>query len=280
MADAQSSSVEQFGDWDREGFTPVLGANIHYAVRGEGDPVVMLHKMGGWYADYRWAAPHIAQRYQAVAMDAPGQGLSRISGELAYVLNIEEHATAIVSALESIGITRFHIVGCSLGGDIGVVASAFYPDRVKTLTLCSMSLGDYMSVPDLIKRDESGFYAGGFGPNEIAIPTRPEDVADGWFIDKTRVSEMNASRLLAGRWMIRVSRGISHCDFPSYLPRIQCPTLLLYGEKGHFNQFGDLALEKIKDSRRYIVPGGNSFVFEESMGVVTPMLFEHFERVR
>jgi pimeloyl-ACP methyl ester carboxylesterase len=169
----------------------------------------------------------------------------------------------------------FHIAGCSLGGDVAVVMAALYPERVRSIAAWSMSMGPPMSVDGLRARDAAGFYKG-FDENEVALPQTIDDVAPGWFIDRERIHEQNASRKMAGPWMKPVSRGISRCNFPAYMPRVKCPMVITYGEQRHFGEFAEEVLAKVKGSRQVTLPGAVSFMHEDQPRMLVDMIADHF----
>src|ERR1051326_4647789 len=56
-------------------FLAVEGAPIHYARRGEGRPVVLLHGSDGFLQDYATTVlDRMAVEFDAVAFDRPGHG--------------------------------------------------------------------------------------------------------------------------------------------------------------------------------------------------------------
>ena len=268
------------GKWDKLASATVVGARLHYAESGRGDPVVLLHKMGGWSGDWRHAAPLIADGgRRAIAFDLLAQGNSKVFGDISYFIPLEQHAISVMTALDLMGVDKIHAAGCSLGADVCLVMATLFPKRVRSITLTSMSLGDEMDIAALRERDASGFYDKGFDAADIAIPTRPADVVAGWFTDNERVHEMNETRRMAGSWMKPVSRGISRCDFPDYLRRVETPTLLLYGEHGHFRQFEDLAVNTIRNVKRVVLPGAGSFIHEDHPGEWTAAVERHIAEV-
>ena len=170
-----------------------------------------------------------------------------MAGSPPYVMTIEEQAAAVVAALDAMDLRRFAVVGCSLGGDIGLAMAAMWPQRVTHFGLISASLGGPVSLEDLQERERKNFYSG-FDQNEIALPSVQSRLEKGWYNDQKGFDISDASRAKAGPWLKRASRGIAHADFPGLPAHVKCPTLLIYGENGHFNQFGDVALDDIAKS--------------------------------
>src|ERR1700722_14105875 len=76
--------------WTKEGFVRRPGMRIHYASLGEGPPVILLHKLGGWIADWRYIAPALGTRHRVIVIDSPGHGDSAVEGPIPYLLSLPE----------------------------------------------------------------------------------------------------------------------------------------------------------------------------------------------
>jgi len=113
------------------------GIQIHYADRGRGVPVVLLHGFTGSYARH-WEGPGVMEAletagYRAIAMDCRGHGQSgkpRDSSQ--YGL---EMVRDVVRLLDRLNVERAHIVGYSMGGAIANQLLVRYPSRLLTVTL-------------------------------------------------------------------------------------------------------------------------------------------------
>lgn len=113
------------------------GVQIHYADRGRGVPVVLLHGFTGSYARH-WEAPGVMQAletagYRVIAMDCRGHGQSgkpQESGQYGV-----EMVRDVVRLLDHLNVERAHIVGYSMGGATASQLLVKYPKRVLTVTL-------------------------------------------------------------------------------------------------------------------------------------------------
>ena len=97
-------------------------------------PVVLLH--GAMYDESRfsWDAlfPALSERYHVFALDTPRHGKSRPwKGELGRVrLNEILHET-----IGQLKLSRFSIVGLSMGGSLAIEYAAAYPEQVRSMAL-------------------------------------------------------------------------------------------------------------------------------------------------
>ena len=97
--------------WTGEGYVQRGGVRIHYATAGNGPPLVLLHKLGGWLSDWRHVAPAMAAKYRVIAMDMPGHGESTVQGPVPYLQTLPESAALILAALDELNVTRFDLIG-------------------------------------------------------------------------------------------------------------------------------------------------------------------------
>lgn len=125
------------------------GCNFYYESDAFVDPwtnpeVVLIHH-GAFRSSkfwYHWVPP-LADRYHVIRRDFRGMGRSSIP-EPGYKWTIEALADDVVAFMDVLKIDKIHYMGESLGGIVGIVMAANYPDRLHSLTLCSTptDLGD------------------------------------------------------------------------------------------------------------------------------------------
>jgi pimeloyl-ACP methyl ester carboxylesterase len=115
---------------ERSGQADVNGISIHYAVYGEGSPVILLH--GGMAnADY-WGnqVPALAPHHTVIVMDSRGHGRStRDSRPLSYDLMADD----VVALMDVLRVPKSDVVGWSDGGTLGLDLAMRYPERVRKI---------------------------------------------------------------------------------------------------------------------------------------------------
>ena len=84
---------------------------------------------------YHWV-PALAGRYRVVRRDLRGHGQSSDPGR-DHKWSIDELIDDMKSFLDALGLDRVHYVGESIGGILGAVFAAKWPERLKSLTVCS-----------------------------------------------------------------------------------------------------------------------------------------------
>jgi pimeloyl-ACP methyl ester carboxylesterase len=112
---------------DRSGDAEVDGIKIHYAIYGQGSPVIFLH---GALAnvDY-WGnqVPAVAAHHTVILMDSRGHGRStRDARSYGYDLMADD----VVALLDALKIPKADVVGWSDGGILGIDLALRHKDRV------------------------------------------------------------------------------------------------------------------------------------------------------
>jgi pimeloyl-ACP methyl ester carboxylesterase len=106
---------------------------------GDGDPVVMIHGLGGTKASFLPTVVSLARAgYHAIAIDQPGFGDSH--KPLLAPYDAPFMARAAVTFLDARGIDAAHFVGNSLGGRVTLELGLAHPERTRKLALLACSL--------------------------------------------------------------------------------------------------------------------------------------------
>lgn len=145
----------------------VNGITIEYDVQGpdSGEPLLLIMGLGGQLT--RWAQPlmdkFVARGFHAIRFDNRDVGLSekfavtpfvqeviaaRMRGETPDVpYTLDDMAADAVGLLDHLGIARAHVCGVSMGGMIGQLVAADYPDRVLSFTSIMSTTGNPALTP-------------------------------------------------------------------------------------------------------------------------------------
>src|SRR5208283_284716 len=115
------------------------GVKIHYVVKGQGEPVILVH---GLYSSARmnWELPGtvaaLTKHYQVIAFDNRGHGQSdKPEAEDQYGVQMVEDVVRLMGHLR---IPKAHVVGYSLGGMITMKLLTLHPERVSSAVLGGM----------------------------------------------------------------------------------------------------------------------------------------------
>ena len=115
----------------------VDGEIIEYSIKGEGQPVLMIHGAGGGYDQGLLLADRFLPKgNMIIAVSRFGY----LNTPLSQNPTPENQAAMYRGLLDKLGIDKVHVVAVSDGGPSGLKFSINYPERVKSLTMiCAKS---------------------------------------------------------------------------------------------------------------------------------------------
>ncbi len=202
------------------------GHRIHYYVRGpaNGEPIVLIHGLGGRSEDFSNLAPHLERAgYRVYTPDLLGFGQSEEPTNASY--SIDEQAQIVVGFFDSVGLSKPNLGGWSMGGWIAQKVAVDHPDRVKRLIL--MDSAGLRIAPD--------WEAGLFTPTTPAELDRLDSLL---MPNPPRVPKFVAQDILRVSanyaWVTRraLASMMSARDvMDDELPTLRVPTLILWGEQ-------------------------------------------------
>ncbi|HEY9126826.1 MAG TPA: alpha/beta fold hydrolase, partial [Acidobacteriaceae bacterium] len=114
----------------------VHGHRLHYYVSGQpgGEPVVLLHGLGGRSEDWIRMLPYLQRAgYRVYTPDLLGFGQS--DEPLTATYSIREQSRLVVGFMDKVGLERVDLGGWSMGGWIAQKVAVDNPDRVRRLVL-------------------------------------------------------------------------------------------------------------------------------------------------
>lgn len=256
------------GPWSGSGTVRRAGGDLHYVTLGaesKAPPLVLLHKLGGWVADWRDVAPKLAEGRRVIAFDLPGHGASAWLGPPPAVQTVSETATLLLGALQELNLSQVDLAGTSLGGCVAVAMAALAPARVRRLALPSCVLGPASSAAQVAAK-EAG-QAAMFNAAGDPLPLEADLAKDIFgLIDVERIgAEQNASRRKAGRWIRPHERGVAFTDYVALMRKVEAPTLLLYGARDNFFlKYRAAAEAALRDVRTVVMPGASGFPVQDN----------------
>lgn len=205
--------------------------NPHYIEQGKGFPVILLHGNGEDSSYFLHQMKPFAQHFRVIAIDTRGHGKSP-RGDRPFT--IRQFAEDLLDFMNQHAIEKAHILGFSDGGNIAMVFALAHPERVEKLILNGANL------------DASGV------KRKIQIPIEISYRVARLFARISSKAKKNAEML-----------GLMVNDpnvKPEELSRIQCPTLIVAGDKDMIkDQHTRLIAQSIPGAELSIIPG-NHFV--------------------
>ncbi len=269
------SQLPQF----EEGHVPVVGGVMHYVSGGSGDRIaVLLHKLGGWTAEWRWIMPILATRTRVIAMDLPGHGGSTMEGSIPFISTQEEAAAKVMAASDTLGAHELAFIGSSEGGCVATVCAALWPERVSAVASMGSALAGSTERSAMREAARQAIANGYFDEDENPLP-RDYSYMERTFgmRDRAHMDEQNMSRKAAGRWIQPSARGVGLFDYLAILPRISQPFLLAYGTRGNYGNFVEEADARLQNSSIVPVDDASAFPHQDKPEEVAALVMEFFD---
>lgn len=109
-----------------------------------GSPVVLLHSLGGRGDMWQDLPDEVRGPHRFICLDAPGHGATSWTDKNP-IIQYTNDAAALVDHL---GLSSFHVLGLSMGGQVAMRLALAMPDRVESLFLANTSPGRGLSAHD------------------------------------------------------------------------------------------------------------------------------------
>jgi len=229
---------------------------IHYTEWGadNSETVIAWHGLARTGRDMDDIAAHLASRYRVICPDTIGRGLSQWSRDPRTEYSLAFYARLAVSLVEQLGLERFHWLGTSMGGALGIaLAAGALKGRIRRLVL--NDIGPKLGAAAL---ERIRTYAG--NPPQFERVSELEQYFRtvyqpfGWLSDAQwrRLAETSVRRTADGKITPHydpnmVMQFVHHpADYDQWeaWDRVDVPTLCLRGESS------DLLLAEIADEMR------------------------------
>ena len=107
--------------------------NMVYRIDGRGDPVVLIHGLGGDHTSFDDPLrPALLRRFRVLTMDLRGHGRSSHTRRL-YTTAL--FADDVKRLLDKLNISNARVLGTSMGGAVAMILAARHPALVQRLVL-------------------------------------------------------------------------------------------------------------------------------------------------
>ena len=209
---------------------------IRYFAGGSGEPVALVHGLGGWAGNWQAVGDALARRYRIIVPELPGHGGSAPARG---ARTLGPFVDAMLGVLEAEDALPAVWVGHSLGALVGVHAAASRPEAVRGLVLAAAPgitsstrvseatitlLGVLRPGRVLGRRSERAARSPrvrklAFGGWAVADPVGLDPAAAQSFLDGP---PQNTDTLTAGRALVVSDPRLD-------LERVSCPCLCLCG---------------------------------------------------
>lgn len=198
----------------RSGHAEAGGISYYYEVRGQGEPLLLLHGGLGSIDMFAPLLPALAEKRQVIAVDLQGHGRTPLGDR---PIDLVAMGADMATILQQLGVKQADVLGYSLGGGVGFQLAVQHPEMVRRLALVSAGYAQDGFYPEMLPQQA----AVGAGMAEmmkgtpmytsyVAVAPKPEDFP----------------RLLdAMGAMMR-----KPYDFSADVPKLTMPVMLVFGD--------------------------------------------------
>jgi pimeloyl-ACP methyl ester carboxylesterase len=131
-------------------FMEIDGARIHYLDEGQGQPIVMIHGLGGQGRNFSHSLlSRLSGQFRVIVVDRPGSGhSSRPDGMPA---RLRTQASVIAQLMQQLQLEPAILVGHSLGGAVSLCTALEHPAQVAGLALIAPLTHSVQEVPPVFR---------------------------------------------------------------------------------------------------------------------------------
>jgi pimeloyl-ACP methyl ester carboxylesterase len=221
-----------------ERFAEVRGTRLRYLAAGEGEPLLLVHGLGGAAANWLALAPLLLATRRLLVPELPGHGGS---SALPAAPSLNAYADRLGLVLEHEGLASAGVVGHSLGGAIALRLSIRRPDAVSALVLAGaagISSGTRnaryaLTITGIVKpgrklaphrrriaRSDTlkRLVFGRWGASDP--PALPAELAEAFLSGPARHTDT-----------VSAAKALVRDDPRAHLDRVRCPSLVLWGAR-------------------------------------------------
>jgi pimeloyl-ACP methyl ester carboxylesterase len=214
------------------------GVRIHLSTSGEGElALVFLHYWGGSSRTWRYVVDELADTYATVATDHRGWGESEAPATGYTITDLADDAQ---SAIESLGLQRYVLVGHSMGGKAAQLLASRRPRGLEALVLVASS----PPTPTLIDDEQRIFMAHAYDTREsVAF------VVDNVLTGDTKLKGARREQVIEDslRGATQAKNGwldiAMREDITEHVAHIDVPVLVIAGERDQVDRVETLRAE-------------------------------------
>jgi pimeloyl-ACP methyl ester carboxylesterase len=238
---------------------------VSYVEEGSGPPVLLLHGIPTW--GYLWAdaLPELARDHRVFIPDLLGFGYS--DKRDCFDRGIDRQGEMIEAWMRYLGLEEATIVGHDIGGGVALRLATLMPHRVRRLCLLNSVCYDSWPIEAMLQlghpeasRKISASTAGMLLKQALkrGFASNPDSAwMDGLLAPyQTEVGKLSLIRNAAA-----LNTNLT-TEVTARLPRIQAPTLILWGEEDVFQEvkYAERLARDIPHSRLVRIPDARHFV--------------------
>jgi len=219
-------------------FVTVDGTRLHFVIKGEGRPVVLIHGNPGSGQDWTRVFGPLSALHRVIAFDRPGHGRSERPKHVD--VTVEVQARLLHDALKQLHVERPIVVGHSWGGALALVYAINYPQEIAGVVLVAPAVyesqdvslvSELPAVPvigDAVNFVLTPLFAATFVRSELKKAFSPDPVPKNYL--RSVLSEWTRPKKIKAYSLDEVSLNDSLKRLSPRYPEITIPVSILAGD--------------------------------------------------
>jgi 3-oxoadipate enol-lactonase len=252
---------------------------LYLREEGTGDPVLLLHGLGGDHSVWDFEIPALSKSYRVLAPDLRGHGRSPLPEGARYTF--EEFEGDLRKLLDDRAVGPAHIVGLSGGGLLALRFVLDDPTRARSLALLgaaghmdnhTRAVGQNWA--DTLRDEGPDAYS-----RRLALDLFAPDWLEAHMDLGERISRSREAHNLRG--VVQWAMAMKDFDVRPRLGRLRVPTLILHGLEDNVvdPSHARLLRQAIPGSEVRLLPNTGHLIPIERPEEVTQILLDWFARV-
>jgi pimeloyl-ACP methyl ester carboxylesterase len=213
----------------QSGYVRANGVSYYYEVRGQGEPLLLLHGGLGNIAMFAPGIPELAKTRQVIAVDLYGHGRTALTDRrMSYVDVGNDMATLI----RELGHRQVDVLGYSMGGGIAFRLAAQHPQLVRRLVLVSTPFAQSGFYPEMLPQQAAV-------SGKIADQFKGTPIYDSYMAVAPRKEDFPRLLDIMGELMR------TPYDWSEDVKKLTMPTLLVFGDSDMFRLEHEIEFYKL-----------------------------------
>lgn len=147
IAMSTSGSAQTLPAPTKSGYVKAGGVNYYYEIRGQGEPLLLLHGGLGNIAMFAPGMPELARTRTVIAVDLYGHGRTALTDRPISLIDLGDDMATVVRQL---GYSQVDAMGYSFGGGVAFRLAAQHPGMVRRLVLVSAGFAQGGFYPEML----------------------------------------------------------------------------------------------------------------------------------
>jgi pimeloyl-ACP methyl ester carboxylesterase len=236
------------------GLAKTFAGHIHWRACGQGPAVMISHINQQSSALMIELLQALAPNFRAIAIDYPSHG---DSDHVASQPAIEDYARCVIEVMDALKIERAFALGEAVGAAVSYALGAYHKSRIDKVIAINTPWFEQggTDIADIAKvrpSDPSGFPA----PRTLDFVLANDSDHAPMKPTQSWMDRINTAQLEVGRDRWQAVQAFANLDLMGTLGRIDCPVLMLYGEKFIYSKDRDKVHDCCPHATLEIIPGG------------------------